>query len=437
MGIVTYAVIIVVLVIFSAYFSATETAFSSLNKTRLKTMIEKEDGKSQKAERAYKLSEDYDKLISTILIGNNIVNIAMATIGTLMFTEILKGDADMGATVSTVVITVVVLIFGEITPKSIAKDCPEKFAIFAAPLIKFFIILLTPLNFIFSLWKKMVSKIFKIEDDAKISQEELLMLVDEVEQEGTIDTDEVDLIRNAIEFTEQSAEDILTHRVDLEAVPITAEKEEIAKLFFETRFSRLLVYEESIDNIIGIIHMKDFFTAEGIADKQLSEIMSKPLFIQKSEKISDLLKILQNNKSHIAVVIDEYGGTLGIVTMEDILEELVGEIWDEHDEVVNFFDPISEDTFKVDCSANFEDFCEFFDFDDETDSISVGGWVMEKIGRIPESGDTFDFENLHITITELDSHRVTQIIVKCEPKDEDEDEKDKEKDKEKSKSQED
>lgn len=437
MGIVTYAVIIVVLVIFSAYFSATETAFSSLNKTRLKTMIEKEDGKSQKAERAYKLSEDYDKLISTILIGNNIVNIAMATIGTLMFTEILKGDADMGATLSTVVITVVVLIFGEITPKSIAKDCPEKFAIFAAPLIKFFIVLLTPLNFIFSLWKKMVSKIFKIEDDAKISQEELLMLVDEVEQEGTIDTDEVDLIRNAIEFTEQSAEDILTHRVDLEAVPITAEKEEIAKLFFETRFSRLLVYEESIDNIIGIIHMKDFFTAEGIADKQLSEIMSKPLFIQKSEKINDLLKILQNNKSHIAVVIDEYGGTLGIVTMEDILEELVGEIWDEHDEVVNFFDPISEDTFKVDCSANFEDFCEFFDFDDETDSISVGGWVMEKIGRIPESGDTFDFENLHITITELDSHRVTQIIVKCEPKDEDEDEKDKEKDKEKSKSQED
>ena len=406
MSISTYIAIMAVLVLMSAYFSATETAFSSLNKTRLKSMAEKDN---KKAELALKLSEDYDKLISTILIGNNIVNIALASIGTVMFVHVL---GDVGATVSSVVVTVVVLIFGEITPKSIAKDMPEGFAVWSSPIIRTFIIILTPLNFFFTQWKRLISKLLKVEANAKMSQEELIMLVEEVQQEGTLDDDESDLIKNAIEFAEQIAGDILTHRVDLEAVPLTASKAEIARAFSKTRFSRLLVYEESIDNIVGVIHLKDFFDEDGICDESTKDMMTEPLFIQKSEKINSLLKLLQRSKSHIAVVVDEYGGTLGIVTMEDILEELVGEIWDEHDEVVENFVKTSDDTYIVDCSADFDNFCDFFCVDDESDIVSVAGWIVEMLEKVPEVGDTFEYENLCITISETDTHRVTKATVK-------------------------
>ena len=399
-------VIMAVLVLMSAYFSATETAFSSFSKTKIKALAEKG---SKRASLALKLSEQYDRLISTILIGNNIVNIALASIGTVFFVFYFPKN---GATISTAVITVIVLIFGEITPKSIAKDAPEKFVMFSAPFINFFIAVLTPVNFLFTQWKKLVSKIFKVEEDSKMSQEELLMLVDEIEQDGSVDTEEGELIRNVIEFTEQEAEDILTHRVDLEAVPVDATKNEIAEVFFKTRFSRLLVYENNIDNIVGVIHLKDFITADGLTDRDVKTIMTEPLFIQRSVKINDLLKILQTNKSHIAVVVDEYGGTLGIVTMEDILEELVGEIWDEHDEVVEDFKKLDENTYKVDGSVSFDDFADFFEIEDEeNDNVSVGGWVMEKLSQMPENGDNFSYENLEITVTETESHRVTEILV--------------------------
>ena len=402
-------IIMVILVIMSAYFSATETAFSSLNKTRLKTMAE--DG-NKKAELALKLSEQYDKLISTILIGNNIVNIGVASMGTIFFVNLLKDQA-LGSTVSTVVITIAVLIFGEISPKSIAKDTPEKFAMFSAPFINVLIWVLTPINFIFSMWKKLLSKMLKIESAEKMSQEELLMFVEEVEQEGTIDEDEGDLIRNVIEFTETRAEDILTHRVDLEAVSVDTDKEDISKKFQQTQFSRLLVYEENIDNIIGFLLQKDFYTVDGITKMPVDKIVKPVIFTQKSEMINDLLKKLQVNKSHIAVVLDEYGGTLGIVTMEDILEELVGEIWDEHDEVIEDFKKLTENKYRVDCSVNAEDFYEFFEIESDSESISLGGWVMEQLGKIPEKGDTFEYEELAITVFETDSRRVTKIDVIC------------------------
>lgn len=407
MSTTAYIVVMALLIMGSAYFSATETAFSSLNKTRLKSMAEKGN---KKAVLAHKLSEKYDKLISTILIGNNVVNITLSSVATVFF--ISKVDPAYGATISTAVITVLVLIFGEISPKSIAKDMPERFACFSAPYINFLIILLTPINFIFTMWKKLISKIFKIEENAKMSPEELIMLVDEVQQEGVFDDEDSELVRNAIEFAELKAEDILTHRVDLEAVAIDEEKSEIAKMFTQTGFSRLLVYEESIDKIVGIIHLKDFLTMDGITKKKLKDIMTEPLFVQKSVLINDLLKILQKNKSHIAVVIDEYGGTLGMVTMEDILEELVGEIWDEHDEIVENFKEVAENEFVVDGSVNFEDFCEFFNLEAESESISVGGWVMELMEKIPENGDNFGYEHLDITVTETDSHRVVTLNVK-------------------------
>lgn len=404
--ILPYIIVMILLVIMSAYFSATETAFSSLNKTRLKALAEEGN---KKAKLTLKLSDDYDKLISTILIGNNIVNIALASIGTVMF---MKVSPQHGATISTAVVTVAVLIFGEISPKSIAKDCPERFAMFSSKFIKTLIVILTPVNFLFTQWKKLLSKVFKIENNSKMSQEELLMFVDEIEQDGSVDSDDSELIRNAIEFSDMEAEDILTHRVDMEAVSIEDSKEEIADLFIKTRFSRLLVYEGSIDNIVGVIHLKDFFTINGVTKRNIKDVMTKPVFIQKSEKIDDILKILQTNKSHVAVVVDEYGGTFGMVTMEDILEELVGEIWDEHDEVVEDFKKIDEHTYRVEGSVNFDDLCDFFDVKYETDRVSVGGWVMEQLGKMPEKGDKFDFEHLSITITEIDSHRVTEIIIK-------------------------
>ena len=253
-----------------------------------------------------------------------------------------------------------------------------------------------------------------------MSQEELLMLVEEVKQEGSIGTSEGELLRNAIEFTDREAQDILTHRVDLEAVRIDQSKEEIAEVFTQTGYSRILVYEENIDSITGVIHQKDFYVGTGVTKKNIKDIITPPLFIHKSEKISELLQLFQKEKSHIAIVIDEYGGTLGIVTMEDILEELVGEIWDEHDEIVEDFRKIDEKSFFVDGNVNIEDFFEFFDIEDETDSVSLGGWVMEQVDKIAETNDSFSFENLDVTVTETDAHRVVTVKVVVNEKTDDE-----------------
>ena len=415
MNIPLYVAIIAILVMMSAYFSATETAFSSLSKTKLKLLAEE----NKRAKLAYKLSENYDKLISTILIGNNIVNIALASIGTLLFVSLL---GDIGATVSTAVITVIVLIFGEVCPKSIAKDSPEKFAMFSSPFIRILIVIFSPLNFFFSMLKKLLSKLLKVKNDSGMSQEELLMIVDEVQQDGLLNEEESQLVHNAIEFSDLKAEDILTPRVDIEAVPLTAGKEEIAKLFSDTKFSRILVYEENIDKIVGVIHLKDFYGEAGIIKGDIKDIMSDPVFILPGEKIDDVLRLLQKNKSHIAVVLDEYGGTYGIVTMEDILEELVGEIWDEHDEVVEEFKEIAENTFIVNSIATVENFSREFEVSIESENVSIGGWVSEMIGKVPEEGDSFEYENLMIFVKATENHRVSEIKVTVLPKQEEEEE---------------
>ena len=414
--IVSYIIGMLVCILFSAFFSATETAFSSFNRTRLKTLAE--DG-NKRAKLVLSLAAKYDRLISTILIGNNIVNIAVASLGTVLFVSFY---GDIGATVSTVVVTAVVLIFGEISPKSIAKDFPEKFSMFAAPIIQLFIWVLYPLNFIFSMWKKFINIFFKPKNDDKMSQAELLMLVEEVQEDGSIDKNEGNLLRNAIEFTDLKAEEILTHRVDLEALPITTSKKEIAKMFSTTKFSRLLVYKDDIDDIVGVLHLKDFYTVDGITDKPLDKIITPPIFIHRSEKISNLLKLLQSNKSHIAVVLDEYGGTLGIVTMEDILEELVGEIWDEHDDVTEQFKELSANKYLVDCDVSIDDFARFFDIDVESDSSTVNGWITEKLDKIPVKGDSFVEENLKITVSDTDAHRVKFAVAERIPEKEEDDE---------------
>ena len=397
--------IMAVCLLLSAYFSATETAFSSANSTRLKMLAEKGN---KRAALACKLLEQYDKLLSTILIGNNIVNILMASIGTVLF---VKHYGDAGATLSTVVVTVVVLIFGEISPKSVAKDCAEKFAMFSAPFLRVLIWLLIPVNWLFSLWKKLLAKVLHLNSDSKMSQEELLMLVDEVQQDGGIDKNEGELLKNAIDFSEQQAQDILIHRVDLAALPVTASKEEVAEMFTQTKYSRLLIYQDSIDHILGTVHQKDFYVGCGITDKPLAEIIAPPLFVLENEPISQLLKKLQQAKTHVAVVVDEYGGTCGIVTMEDILEELVGEIWDEHDEEEVFIHKTSDDAYLVDAGMDFEDFATYFRLETDSEMVSVSGWVMEQCGQVPEAGDSFTFGGLQVTVTKVDNHRIEQIRV--------------------------
>ena len=390
----------------SAYFSATETAFSSLNRNRLKVLA---DSGNKRAALALRLAGDYDRLISTILIGNNIVNITVASVGTLLFVELY---GDVGATVSTVVVTVVVLIFGEITPKSIAKDAPERFALFSAPFIRLWIWVLTPLNFLFSQWKRLVSRFFKTDENAKMSHEELLLFMEDVEQGGGIDENEGELLRNALEFRDLTAAEILTHRIELEAVDIGESREEIASAFTRSRFSRLLVYRDTIDQIVGVLHQKDFYVNGKMTDQPIEEIMTEPLFVYQHTKIRDILKMLQHQKSHIAVVVDDFGGTLGIVTMEDILEELVGEIWDEHDEVEEDFEKLGEGVYRVDCSVNLEDFMDFFGVRLESDSVSVGGWVMERLNRVPVRGEVFTADGLEIAVSELNAHRVSYITVR-------------------------
>lgn len=402
----TYLIIMAGLILLSAYFSATETAFSSLSRTRVKTLAEKGNAK---ARLSYALSEQYDKLISTILIGNNIVNIAAASIGTVLFVKLY---GDIGATVSTVVITILVLIFGEITPKSIAKDCPEKFAMFSAPLIRLLIWLFTPLNFVFSMWKRFIFKLLKLESDSKMSQDELLMLVEEVQQDGSIDKNEGELLRNAIEFTEREAGDILTHRVDLQAVPIDVTKAEIARAFSESHFSRILVYQDSIDNIVGVIHQKDFYQYDGISGKEVRDLVSPVIYVPENEKISNLLRQLQKNKIHVSVVLDEYGGTYGVVTMEDILEELVGEIWDEHDEVSEPVREISPGVYRVDGAIPLDDFRDLFDIKMDSEMASLGGWLIEKFGRPARVGDCMNCEGFSFKVTVMENHRISETEIR-------------------------
>lgn len=402
-------VAIVILVMCSAYFSATETAFTSLNTIRMKTWAENGD---KRAARALAVGEDYDKLLSSILIGNNIVNITATTISTLLFTKIF---VTYGATISTVVITIVVLIFGEISPKSVAKEFPERFAMFSAPILRVIILVLTPLNFLFSMWKKLLSKIFKPSGDDGITEEELMGIVDQAESEGGLDAHEGDLIRASIEFNDLDVSDILTPRVDLVAVDEESTMQEVGALFVENGYSRLPVYHETIDNIIGVIHQKDFYKARVRGEDRLAMIKSPVVYTTPNTKIFKLLRILQMNKVHMAVVVDEYGGTEGIVTLEDILEELVGEIWDEHDEVTEFLHKQPDGSYNIDCTTDLDDMYDLFEIKGECEASTVSGWVLEQIDRIPKQGDHFIAEGLEVTVTAVDNRRVMEINVKPVP----------------------
>ena len=397
---------LVILVGFSAFFSASETALSSLNQIRLKSRAE--DGDSSAA-RVLAMAEQYDKLLSTILIGNNIVNIAAASIGTILFTQML--GAERGATMSTIVLTIIVLIFGEVTPKSLAKEMPEKVATAVSPFLVLLMALMTPLTWLFTQWKKLLGHFVHSGEADTITEGELMTMVSEAENDGELTDRESELIRSAIEFDDVEVEEILTPRVDVVAVEDDIPLEELAQTFAESGYSRLPVYHGTIDNIIGVVHEKDFYIARLKKATKIDDLVVPTLYTTGSTQISQLLRTLREQHHHLAVVVDEYGGTEGIITLEDILEELVGEIWDEHDEVTEDFRKQSDGSWLVSGSASVDDLYEELDLPEEEDidSNTVNGLVQEKTCHLPKVGDRFTLGEYDGVVTRTAKRRVTEV----------------------------
>ena len=404
-------VALILCIALSAFFSATETAYSAANRVKLKTV---EGPRRERAQIALSLLEKYDSLITTVLIGNNLVNIVGTAIATLLFTtRILPEREDLATTAASVMMTTLVLFLGEVGPKTLAKQQPEKYAMSVSRVVRVLVILMTPLDWLFSLWRKLLAKIVRPEPEESQIEDELKTMIDEAQTEGDIEAEEGELIRSAIEFNDQSASDIMTPRVDVTALEDTATVEEAAKVFRETWFSRVPVYHEDLDHIVGILNDKDFYkrTHEGCTD--ITRIMKEPVFAPATLPISNLLKQFRTTKTHLIILLDEFGGTDGIVTMEDVLEELVGEIYDEHDEVSEDVVEQADGTIIVDGNVQLEELMEKLglseNHDKAYDADTVGGWAGEMLEKVPEVGDSFTLDGYRFTVMEMDGFRVTRV----------------------------
>ena len=410
--------ILVVCVALSAFFSASETAFTSVNRVKLKTMIQ---NGSKRAKSALALAEKYDQLITTILIGNNIVNIAASSLATSLFLVLLNNQANLATTVSTVVMTIVILIFGEVSPKAIAKESPEAFTMTFAPVLKLLCIIFTPFAFFFTLLKKLLTKIFKTEEGESFIEEELMTMVDEAESEGDMDAHEGELIRSAVEFNDdRDVLSVLTPRVDVTAIEDTATMEEAAELFRVTGYSRVPVYHEDMDHIVGILNEKDFYFHKHQGCTDITKIMKPPVYAPTTLKLAKLLKLFQAQKTHLIIVLDEFGGTEGIATMEDVLEELVGEIYDEHDDVEQDTVAMDDGSHLVDGSMQLSELLDMLGVEDIYNAETVGGFAAEVLGIIPFVGSEFETDEVRGLVTQMEKRRVTQVRVwkKETPKDE-------------------
>ena len=398
---------LILCIVLSAFFSATETAYSACNRVKLKTV----DGpRKEKAQIALSLLEKYDSLITTVLIGNNLVNIVGTAIATLLFTtRILPGQEDLATTIASVMMTVLVLFLGEVGPKTLAKQQPEKYAMSVSPVIRFLVAVLKPLDWLFALWRKLLAKLVKPAQEESQIEEELMTMIDEAQTEGDIEEEEGELIRSAIEFNDQNAADIMTPRVDVTALEDTATVETAADVFRDTWFSRIPVFHEDLDHIVGILHEKDFYkmTHEGCTD--ITKIMKEPVFAPASLSIGNLLKQFRSSQTHLVVLLDEFGGTEGIVTMEDVLEELVGEIYDEHDEVSEEVVEQEDGTLIVDGNMQLQELLDKLEAQNEYDTDTVGGWAAEMLEKVPEVGDSFTLGRHQFTVTEMDGFRVTRM----------------------------
>lgn len=402
--------ILVLLVILSAFFSSTETAFSSINNIKLKHIIQNEG--SKRAEKTLYLSEHFESVLTTILIGNNIANILSASIATIFFVKHISAQA--GPAVATAVMTILVLMFGEITPKSFAKRMPEKFAMTVTPILSFFMIILKPFEIIFGSFQKLMTRSLSVEDDG-ITEDELLTYVSEVQNEGGINENEEELISKVIEFDDLLVKDIVTPRISIVAINEKDENDVIVKAFKDSGYSRLPVYDTSIDHITGVINHKDFYNRVLLDQQHIEDIITPPVFVTEFMKIVNLLDMFRATKSHMAVVKDEFGGTIGIVTLEDILEELVGDIWDEHDEIVEQITQIDEFTYKIKGHTAIDRVFELLEINDiDVDYSTVNGWVVDEIGHIPFIGESFQYENLYVSVTSANTKKVLEVLIKVQ-----------------------
>lgn len=423
--IVGLTVAICIMILFSAYFSATETAFSSANKIRLRNM---ENNGNKRAARVLKQLDNYDKFINTVLIGNNVVNITATSLSGLLFAELIMNNPGLAATVSTIVMTIVVLIFGETVPKSVAKENAEAFALFSAPILRVIQLILLPLVWIFSLWRKLKKSKKK---EVTVTEEELITIVEEAQKEGELDSHESQLIRSAIEFDDLDVYDIMVPRVNIIAIEDTADLQSVAEVFEEHGFSRLPVYHDTIDTIVGVLHEKDFFSIMRDNKTGFLSAVQSSICITRNMKISAALRTMQKAKVHMAIVVDEFGGTSGIVTMEDILEELVGEIYDEHDDEEILLKKLDDGSLVVSGTESLQELLDetgHSDDGDDFESSSVGGWVTEIMKKIPIVGEHFEYKNLKVTVTKANARRVIEVKAEVIPQEEDEEESKKTKD---------
>lgn len=405
-------VFIVILIMCSAFFSATETALNSANKIRLKNMA---DNGSRAAQRTLNILAKYDKALTTILIGNNIVNIACSSIATILAIQ-LVGE-QYGSLVSTIATTVIVLIFGEVMPKSIAKDYAEQVAMVSSTVISFLMLIFTPFSALFILLKKGMSKLFHRKESVSMTEEELKVMIDEIEDEGVLETQESDLVRSALEFDEITVDEIITPRVRITAVEVGESVTEVRKKFLREEYSRMPVYERTLDNIIGIITEKEFFKQyEKNSDFTVRSIMQETIYLPQMQKLSEVFRTMQKQKCHMSVVLDQHGGTLGIVTMEDILEELVGEIWDESDEVRSPVTVVGNNVFEVYGEVSLNSLRRFLENRDipadiESEAHTVAGWVLGLFGSIPKSGDVITSGCFTVTVLEAAELRVNRVRI--------------------------
>ena len=401
--------ILVVCVALSAFFSASETSFTSVNRVKLKTMMQ---NGNKRAKLAYTLAENYDRLITTILIGNNIVNIAASSLATSLFLVLLNNQANLATTVSTVVMTIVILIFGEVSPKAIAKESPEKMAMTFAPVLNLLCTIFAPFAMFFSFLKKSMTKLFKAEEEESFIEEELMTMVEEAESEGDMEHHEGELIRSAIEFNDdRDVLSVLTPRVDVTSVEDTATMEEAAEIFRMSGYSRLPVFHEDMDHIVGILNEKDFYMQQHAGCTDITKIMKPPVYAPTTLKLSKLLKLFQAQKTHLIIVLDEFGGTEGIVTMEDVLEELVGEIYDEHDDVEQDTVVMEDGSQLVDGSMQLAELLEQLGVEDIYNAETVGGLAAEVLGIIPFVGAAFETDEIRGLVTQMEKRRVTQVRV--------------------------
>ena len=413
----TILIILIILVLCYSFFSASETAFSSLNKIKLKALA---NSGNDKAQKTLDLAEDFSKLLTTILIGNTIVNVVSASLATVLFTNIVGGN---GVAVSSIVMTLVIMIIGEIIPKNMAKYVPEKFAMSSTWLLRFLVFIFTPLTYVFNFIENIIAKFYGEINDT-YSTDEFITMVEEANEDGDIEDHEAEIITNALEFNDLDVGEILTPRIDVIAIDVEKDSvEDIEIKYRDSGFSRLPVYENNIDNIIGVLIEKDFYY-HLLYEKStnIKEILKDVIYTSPQVKISSLLKQFQTSKTHMAIVVDEYGGTQGIITMEDILEELVGEIYDEHDEVIEYYKKIDDNTYLVKADEDIDDLFEHFAIENNEDYEfnTVSAWVIDILDKIPVKGDNFDFKNMHIEVTDADSKKVNEIKITFK-KDEQED----------------